>query len=133
MLCNEARADDGLSPVELQRLRRSERTREKPNHRALQYAKAAARALDLALAAECCTEPLDCLSLHHVEQGSGGAVLNVTLLAEGRCDAELAELEPLVQAMAGRLRAAVASAINRRRTPSLRLHLLPGGWPLDEQ
>ena len=126
-LCREPRPDDGVSPVELKRRRLQSRAKAKPNHRALQYPKAAGRAIDLALATECCAEPLDCLSLYQVELGSGGAVLNVTLFAENRDEADLATLAPLVQAMSGRLRSAVAATIQRSRTPELRLHLLPGG------
>lgn len=127
-LCRESRPEDGLSPLEWKRSQASHHHHAKPNHRALQYAKAAGRAIELALSAECCEEPLDALSFHSVTLGSGGAVLHVTLTVEEATEEKLLALQPLVQAMAGRLRSVVADAIRRSRTPEVRIHLAPQDW-----
>jgi ribosome-binding factor A len=128
-LCREPRIDDGLTPDELKRQRRAERNQNKPNHRQQQYAKAAGRTIDVALATECAHPPLDCLTLHQVAMDPGGSILHVTLLAQSCTQAETDALNPIAQPMIGRLRSILAASIRRRRTPHVRLHLLPGAWP----
>ena len=127
-LCRESRPEDGLSPLEWKRYKALQNSKSKPNHRALQYAKAAGRAVELAWATEGCAEPWEAVSFQSVTLGSGGAVLHVTLAVAEATEEKLDALRPLVQAMAGRLRSAVAGAIQRCRTPEVHIHLVPQEW-----
>ena len=129
LLCGSLRPDDGISPFEMAKLKRKQMSGRNLNHRDLQYAKVAQQTLDLVMSAACSRPPLDHLSLLGTELASGGAVLNVTLLAGDRTERELDNIRPYVSALETQFRAALAGAIRRRRTPVVRVHLLPGQCP----
>jgi ribosome-binding factor A len=79
--------------------------------------------VDLVLAGELDDPTLDGLWVVEVQPEPGGAALLITLAAPDH-----AELEPIrasLDAVRGRLRAEVASAITRKRTPHLRFVVIP--------
>ena len=79
--------------------------------------------VDLVLAGELDDPTLDGLWVVEVQPEPGGAALLVTVAAP-----EHAELEPIrasLDAVRGRLRAEVAAAITRKRTPHLRFAVIP--------
>jgi len=131
-LCSSLRPDDGLSPLELAKLQRQQhrqRDAHRGQHRSLQYTKAARQVLEMALAELCVAAPLDTLFLHDVEEAPSSAMLHVTLIATDSTDAQLAVIQPHLKALTTQLRAILAQSVRRRRTPHLRLHLIPGQLP----
>ncbi|MFO7562601.1 MAG: hypothetical protein R6X02_08145 [Enhygromyxa sp.] len=79
--------------------------------------------LDLVLAGELDDPTLDGLWVVDVQPEPGGTAMLVTVAAPD--DAELEPVRASLDALRGRLRAEVAAAINRKRTPHLRFALIP--------
>ena len=115
--------------AKLQRQQHRQRDAHRGQHRSLQYTKAARQVLEMALAELCVAAPLDTLFLHDVEESPSSAMLHVTLIATDSTDAQLAVIQPHLKALTTQLRAILAQSVRRRRTPHLRLHLIPGQLP----
>lgn len=113
--------DDGVDPRLVARHRQHRKRR--PNHHAQQYGKAAGRAVELALFS--LTDEPAIQSLAVIDATLEGAVLTVSLQGPPLTWPELTALEARVQALAPSLRAAVAAEFQRKRTPHVRLRLVP--------
>jgi ribosome-binding factor A len=79
--------------------------------------------IDLVLAGELRDPNLDGLWVVDVSPEPGGTALLVTLVAPD--EADLGAVEASLDAVRGLLRSEVAAAINRKRTPHLRLAVIP--------
>jgi ribosome-binding factor A len=113
--CGQLQEDDGVDPRQFFRLQQD---REKRNRKALQLCKQAAVTLELALSGEFGDEYLQNLEVVSVEPAPNTSQLAVTLrMLDATFD--LDETSRRLEAVAGRLRAAIASAITRKRTPKL--------------
>lgn len=122
--CSELGPEDGLDP---RTWLRAEKPRVK-NRKALQLCSQVARTLQLVLAGECGDDLLRELSVTAVEPAPHSGRLLVTLaLPDGRIavPAVLAQL----QRAGGKLRAAVAAEIHRRKAPLLVFQVVRGEQP----
>jgi hypothetical protein len=99
----------------------------KTNHHSEQYGKAAGRAVEAALGMLVDDEALS--GLHVQEARLEGAVLEVLLEAPPMSWDALVALEQHVQSYAPWLRAALAADMQRKRTPHLRLRVVPASEP----
>jgi ribosome-binding factor A len=79
--------------------------------------------VDLVLAGELDDPTLEGLWVVEVQPEPGGTALLVTVAAPDH--AELAPIRASLDAVRGRLRSEVASAITRKRTPHLRFVVIP--------
>lgn len=79
--------------------------------------------IDLVLAGELSDPHLDGLWVLEVNPEPGSSALLVTLIAPD--DADLREIDRSLDSVRGLLRSEVAAAINRKRTPHLRLLVVP--------
>jgi ribosome-binding factor A len=79
--------------------------------------------IDLVLAGELSDPNLDGLWVLEVAPEPGGTALLVTLIAPD--DVDLREVEASLETVRGLLRSEVAAAITRKRTPHLRMLVLP--------
>ncbi len=114
-------SDDGVDPRLV--LRRSKHPHRKPNHHSQQYGKAAGRAVEQALFS--LSDDPAVQSLMVIDAELKGAVLTVSLQAPPLALPELAALEAGVQTLAPALRAMLAAEFQRKRTPHVRLRLIP--------
>ncbi len=103
--------------------RSSKHPHRKPNHHSQQYGKAAGRAVEQALFG-LSDDPV-VQSLMVIDAELSGAVLTVSLQAPSMTWPELVALEAGVQALAPSLRAMLAAEFQRKRTPHVRLRLIP--------
>jgi ribosome-binding factor A len=116
-LCDNLHEDDGVDPREFFQAGRRPR---KPDRKAQQLCRQAAETLDQVLSGEMRDPHLDCLRVASVQPAPDASRLLVTLVVD--CPPEdfcLATSEERLQASSGRLRAAVAAAITRRKAPTL--------------
>jgi len=114
--------DDGVDPRLV--LRRSKHPQRKPNHHSQQYGKGAGRAVEQALFS--LSDDPAIQSLMVISAELTGAVLTVTLQASSVMTwPDLVALEAGVQALAPSLRAVLAAEFQRKRTPHVRLRLIP--------
>lgn len=127
-MCGEIHEDDGVDPREFFK---SGRGPHKQDHKAKQLCRQAAETLDQVLSGEMSDPRLACLRVVSVQPAPDASRLLVTLVAD--CAAEefyRDEIEERLAASSGRLRTAVASAITRKKAPTLSFVLL---GPHDEQ
>lgn len=115
--CDEIHEDDGVDPREFFRAERGAR---QPDRKARQLCRQAAETLDQVLSGEMHDRRLACLRVASVQPTPDASRLLVTIVAD--CAPEefcRTTTEARLQASAGRLRAAVAAAITRRKAPVL--------------
>jgi hypothetical protein len=127
MLCATPRTDDGLSSIEYAKKHRKLPS-SPPRHRQQSYLKAASRALDEALLSLALHPDLSRLQLHELQLN--GAVLEAVLWAPEHSAADVPALEAELQLHAGYLRSVLAETVRRKRTPHLRLRVIPGAVPV---
>lgn len=121
-MCGEIHEDDGVDPREYFKIGRGPR---KLDHKAKQVCRQAAETLDQVLSGETGDRQLACLRVVSVHPAPDASRLLVTVVAN--CTNEefnRTEIEARLQVSAGRLRSAVASAITRRKAPTLAFVLL---------
>ena len=121
-MCGEIHEDDGVDPRDFFRSGRGPR---KQDHRARQLCRQAAETLDQVLSGETGDDQLACLRVVSVRPAPDASRLLVTVVA-GCAKADFCRdaTEARLQASAGRLRTAVATAITRRKAPTLAFVLL---------
>jgi len=113
--CGQLQDDDGVDPRQFFRLWQDH---DKRNRKALQLCKQAAITLELALSGEFGDEYLQNLAVVAVEPAPNTSQLAVTLrMVDDTLD--LDETTRRLEAVAGRLRSEIATAITRKRTPKL--------------
>jgi ribosome-binding factor A len=118
-LCAQAWPDDGIDP----RYDRSDTQHKPAGRKALQLCAQVRRALDYALAAECGDPLLVDLEVVNVTPAPNSGRLLVTVRRRA-ADAE--ELNAALRRAVGKLRCAVAAAINRKMTPELAFCVVTG-------
>lgn len=114
-------SDDGIDPRIV--ARRSKQPHRKPNHHSQQYGKAAGRVVEQVLFSLSDDPAIQSLAV--VDAELRGAVLTVSLQGPAMTWSELAVLEAGVQTLAPALRTLLAAEFQRKRTPHVRLRLLP--------
>jgi hypothetical protein len=132
-LCADLRPEDGISPAEEKRhsLRDERRRRAaRGSHRQQQYCHAVREALSLEAALTDMPEEcswLERLELLEILPESGGCALLCVVGLHAATAAELVEAETVLRdpRRAGRLRAMVASATPRQRTPHVKVRVVP--------
>jgi ribosome-binding factor A len=112
--CSEIRPEDGLDP----RIYFRERAEKKPNRKVLQLCSEVAKAVGFALAWESNDDLLGSLFVEAVVPAPDSGRLLVTVSSQGAQIRPELVLERL-QRVTGKLRAAVAAAVHRRRVPDL--------------
>lgn len=112
---------DGIDPRLL--ARRSSHKSQKPNHHSEQYGKAASRVVDSALFS--LSDDPEIQSLEVIGSVLEGAVLTVWLQAPPLSWQQLTDLEARAQALTPALRSVLAGEFHRKRTPHVRLRLVP--------
>ena len=121
-MCGEIREDDGIDPREFFKSGRGPR---RQDHKAKQLCRQAAETLDQVLSGETGDRRLAGLRVVSVRPEPDASRLLVTVTADcAKEDFCREETEAHLQASAGRLRTAVASAITRRKAPTLAFVLL---------
>ena len=121
-LCGEIHEDDGVDPREFLKSGRGPR---KQAHKAKQLCRQAAETLDQVLSGEIGDPRLACLRVVSVQPAPDASRLLVTVKVD--CASESFhrdETEQRLAASSGRLRTAVASAITRKKAPTLAFVLL---------
>lgn len=128
--CGEIHEDDGIDP---RQFFKSERTRDKGNHKTHQLCRQVAETIDQVLSGETGDDLLTCLRVDQVRPAPDASRLLVTLHAvvsvEEFCREQLQSRLALQQ---GKLRATVASAITRKKAPSLACAILGPVSPVQE-
>lgn len=129
-MCGEIHEDDGVDPRDFFKAGRGPR---KQDHKAKQLCRQAADTLDQVLSGETRDRRLSCLRVVSVQPAPDASRLAVTVVAD--CAAEdfcREATEERLASSAGRLRAAVASAITRKRAPVLAFVVVsPGSEEID--
>jgi ribosome-binding factor A len=121
-MCGEIREEDGVDPREFFK---SGRGPQKEDHKVKQLCRQAAETLEQVLSGETGDRHLACLRVVTVQPAPDSSRLLVTVLADCEtADFCRADTEARLQAAAGRLRAAVASAITRKKAPTLAFAVL---------
>lgn len=116
-MCGEIHEDDGVNPREFFKSGRGPR---KQDHKAKQLCRQAAETLDQILSGETGDPRLACLRVVSVQPAPDASRLLVTVMADcANDDFCRQKSEERLQASAGRLRTAVATAITRRKAPTL--------------
>jgi ribosome-binding factor A len=130
-LCADIHPDDGVDPKEF--FRPTRRTKA-VDRKTLQLCSQVADTLNLVLSGECADELLQCLQVVEVRPAPDASQLLVLVSASsaGPVPDSAATMQHLAAAN-GRLRAEVASAIVRRRTPKLVFQLVIGTSPGEER
>jgi hypothetical protein len=123
-LCNELRPEDGV-PTHL-REPQHRRSAALSNIASARYVKAAVRAVESALAGFAEHPQLGSLSVTDAQLHPGGAVLEIALYAPEHRYEDIEPLEHLLASFSGHFRDHIAAEVNRRRTPHLRLRVIPG-------
>jgi hypothetical protein len=125
-LCADIRPDDGIPPHLIKRQKQKQRQQRQPIDRhALQYAKAAKRCLDGALASLTGDGSMTELNVVSVEPLPCSSVLLVILSAASLTQDEIAGMEARLRQASGLLRAAIAGETHRKRVPHLRFRVVP--------
>ena len=119
-LCAEPDPDDGIPPHELEKRGRPRSSRNAGRHRLAQLCKQVHIALSESLLCDCCDPVVQSLEVESVQPMTGSTVLLVTLRARTGDSAEIDHAHRQLGLESGTLRAAVASAIHRKRVPQLR-------------
>jgi ribosome-binding factor A len=115
--CGQLHEDDGVDP---RQFFKTDKQRDKQNHKTRQLCHQVAETLGLVLAGEFGDERLHGLQVASVEPASDASQLTVTLRTGDPCDAiEVQEILNRLATVGGRLRCEVAAAISRKRTPRL--------------
>ena len=121
-LCGEIHEDDGVDPREFFQSGRGAR---KQDRKAKQLCRQAAETIDQVLSGETSDPRLACLRVVSVQPAPDASRLLVTVVADcPAADFRRAETEERLAASAGRLRTCVASAITRKKAPTLAYVLL---------
>lgn len=129
-LSGQFNEDDGIDPRELFQSQSGSRNRD--HHKTEQLCRQVARTLDMVISGELDDESLSSLSVVDVRPAPTASQLLVSLQpAAGHCENPLALIAKLDE-VAGRLRAAVAEAITRKRTPRLSFCIVPSASPDDK-
>lgn len=119
--CGEIHDDDGVDPREFFKV---DRRRKKDDRKVKQLCRQTAETLAQVLAGETNDDVLRELRVAQVVAAPNASRLLVTLQAE--CDPARFDIESIQERLAcraGQLRAAVAAAITRRKTPTLVYHV----------
>lgn len=126
-LCREVHWDDGLTPVELHKHLRRSQQKPKTHHRHAQYCHAAAASLDLDQLPSLPDSLRDrCRVLEVLPEGDGpGGALLVIVGLELATVAQLEATEHLLNAERGLLRMLIAESTTRRRTPHVKVRVVP--------
>jgi ribosome-binding factor A len=113
--CSEIRPEDGLDP----RIYFRERAEKKPNRKVLQLCSEVSKTIGFTLAWETNDDLLSSLIVESVVPApdSGRLLVSVSFQGAGAVQAE--EIMERLHHITGKLRAAVAAAIHRRRVPEL--------------
>jgi ribosome-binding factor A len=120
-LCGEIRPDDGIDPRELAKQPRPQ----KGDRKVRQLCAQVAETLSLVLSGECGDELLQNLEVLAVDPAPNASQLLVTVrLADADDPANSAEVSARLAAISGKLRCEVASAITRKRAPTLIFRVL---------
>ena len=97
----------------------------KDDRKARQLCRQVAQTLDCVLSGECSDELLQCLQVISVIPAPNSSRLLVTVMADtGEDEFDSVETASRLSEQTGRLRAEIASSINRKRVPSLVFHVL---------
>ncbi|QDU90342.1 ribosome-binding factor A [Pirellulimonas nuda] len=116
-LCGQLHDDDGVDPREFFKSGRGPR---KTDHKAQQLCRQVAETVDQVLSGEMGDDRLIGLRVASVQPAPDASRMLVTVVADWAPDDFCrAEVEGGLHASAGRLRAAVAAAITRRKAPTL--------------
>jgi ribosome-binding factor A len=120
-LCGEIRPEDGIDPRDLARQPRQH----KGDRKVRQLCSQVAETLSLVLSGECSDELLQNLEVVAVDPAPNASQLLVTVRsADPDAHVNSAEVSARLTAIAGKLRCEVASAITRKRAPSLVFRVL---------
>ena len=122
-LCAEPSEEDGIDP---RKLLKPGRKRKKAHHKSTQLCRQVQRTVDLILSGETGDDLLTNLRVDSVQVGIGTTCLLVTVIADVPPDQfDPVQIENRLRAVQGLLRREVATAITRRKTPTLRFQVLP--------
>jgi ribosome-binding factor A len=113
--CSEIRPEDGLDP----RIYFRERAEKKPNRKILQLCSEVAKSVGFALAWEAGDDQLSSLVVEAVVPAPDSGRLLVTVSFARSQTTRPEELLERLHRVTGKLRAAVAASIHRRRVPEL--------------
>jgi ribosome-binding factor A len=113
--CSEIRPEDGLDP----RIYFRERAEKKPNRKILQLCSEVAKSVGFALSWEAGDDLLSRLIVESVVPAPDSGRLLVTVSLPGTQAAQPEQLVARLHRVTGKLRAAVAASIHRRRVPEL--------------
>ena len=120
--CGEIHDDDGVAPRDFFKCNIN---RTKNDHKVTQLCKQVAETLSLVLTGEFDDELLHSLHVVSVDPAPDASQLAVTLRADISSEQPNSqEIMARLMAVSGRLRAEVASAITRKRTPKLVFHII---------
>jgi ribosome-binding factor A len=120
--CGELHEDDGVYPREFFKPATLAR---KENHKAKQICRQAAEVLDLTFAGEACDNLFTDLRVVWVVPAPDSSRLLVTVYADVPPEEfDAAQIQDRLTACKGRLRAAVAAAVTRRRAPDLAFNVI---------
>jgi ribosome-binding factor A len=124
--CDEIHDDDCIDPRDFFKPPRDDR---REGRKARQLCRQVAETLDMVLSGECRDELLQSLHVLSVDPAPNSARLLVTLAADIPADRfDRQAILDRLNDQSGRLRAEVAAAITRKRTPVLVFHVIgPGG------
>ena len=115
--CGQLHEDDGVDP---RQFFKTDKKRNKHNHKARQLCNQVAETLGLVLAGEFGDERLHGLQVVSVDPAPDASQLSVTVSTDGPCASiETQEILDRLAAVNARLRCEVATAISRKRTPKL--------------
>ncbi len=115
-LCSALMADDGIDPCHLPRGPQGKVS----NRKALQLCRQVERALSVALEGEILRD----LTVTSVVPGPDSSRLLVTFVFQGTEPLALADILAALKGQHARLRAAIAAAIHRKKTPELAYHVV---------
>jgi ribosome-binding factor A len=123
-LCAEPDPDDGILPHILAKRSRPKVSVKAGRHRLEQLCKQVRIALGDSLICDCCDPAIQCLEMVSVKPGTGSTVLEVTLKSPSTDPDAIEHAHRQLELASGLLRAAIASAIHRKRVPHLRFHVV---------
>jgi ribosome-binding factor A len=121
--CSEIRPEDGLDP----RMYFRPKAEKKPNRKALQLCSEVAKAVGFALSWEAGDQLLSSLVVESVVPAPDSGRLLITVSFQGSGAVEPERLMERLQRVTGKLRAAVAESIHRRRVPELTFRVADKG------